>query len=572
MKILVFLLTIISSIISQTVQIYVDKNKLQEGELLSLTIEANGTEDFPTIDLKPLENDFEIISGPSQQTNIQWINGQMNNTKKISWTLSPKKTGRIFIPSLIGKIGNKSFKGKPISINIVKTDLNTDKSVFIKADFDKKEVYLGEQITLTYKLYKQIDITISSIDQLEMPEFKGFWVEEIFTPQRLQYKSKTETINGVKYQVANLGQKALFPITSSDLIIPKIIVKIKIETKKKKKRRDPFFDPFFNSFFTETTTKILKSKQNKIIIKPFPDPKPLDFNGAVGNFKISSTSDMDELEINNGFTFTVLLNGSGNIGLFSLPEINFPEGLEVFPPSDNFTKDVFRNQLTGSQSWEYIIIPRKIGITIIPKIQMSFFDPTSSSWKRIQTNPLPIKVLNNDKNSYANSGLTKKEIKLIGQDIRFIHTNINKSLIVKILNGNTIIILYICSIIIFILPSVITRFIGYHSFNAETRQKRSALKKSIKLLQGDENDVFNIASNALYVYLKIKFVLPSYNLDPFEVQKILDGKISNSLINEIIELLQKCDAGKFSKEHTFDKNKILNNMKDILIRLDKEFV
>ena len=106
MKFSVIYFSLVIQIYAQTVQIYVDKNFVQEGEFISLKIEADGANDFPLADLNPLDSDFEIISGPSQQTNIQWINGQMNNTKKISWTLSPKKTGRIFIPSLIGKFGN----------------------------------------------------------------------------------------------------------------------------------------------------------------------------------------------------------------------------------------------------------------------------------------------------------------------------------------------------------------------------------------------------------------------------------------------------------------------------------
>ena len=94
-----------------------------------------------------------------------------------------------------------------------------------------------------------------------MPEFTGFWVEDIFTPRRLNYKNKI--INGVKYQIANLGQKALFPMTSDDVIIPSLKLKVTIEVNNKKRGRDPFFDPFFDSFFKETKTKFIFSEEKK---------------------------------------------------------------------------------------------------------------------------------------------------------------------------------------------------------------------------------------------------------------------------------------------------------------------
>ena len=341
---------------AQTIQISVDRNRVTEDDLITLSIEVTGSQAFPQVDMSPVKKDFEITSGPGQQTNIQWINGKMTSTKTLTWTLSPKRGGNLVIPALFGTVGGKSFRGKPIQIQVKKSTESLDNSVFIVAEVDKENAYLGEQITLTYKLYKNANI---SIEPFQMPEFPGFWVEELYTPQRVQYRNVT--IQGVKYQMANLGQKALFPIPSEKHVIPSLKVKVQVETRKQKRRRDPFFDPFFDSFFTETKTKVLRSKEKKIDIQPFPEPRPFDFSSAVGSFIISSHTDRDTAKVNEGFTFTVFMKGTGNLGLFSLPEIKFPEELEAFPPTDKFEKDTFRDDLTGTQSWEYILIPRKAG-------------------------------------------------------------------------------------------------------------------------------------------------------------------------------------------------------------------
>ena len=168
--------------------------------------------------------------------------------------------------------------GKEIKIEVGNSFYSDDANIYIVADIDKNEVYPGEQITLSYNLYKSTNVKISGIDQFKIPEFKGFWVEEIFTPQKdYNIIQNLVNINGINYQVANLGQRALFLMPSKIHQIPSVNVKIQIEVEKKRRRRDPFFDPFFDSFFSETKTRFLSSKEKNIILKKFPEPKPVDF-------------------------------------------------------------------------------------------------------------------------------------------------------------------------------------------------------------------------------------------------------------------------------------------------------
>ena len=97
-------LAAISLSLAQTVQISVDRNRVEEGELFTLSIEVNGSDDFAKVDMNQLKDDFEILSGPGQQTNIQWINGSMTSTKTLTWTLSPKRGGTLAIPALSGTV------------------------------------------------------------------------------------------------------------------------------------------------------------------------------------------------------------------------------------------------------------------------------------------------------------------------------------------------------------------------------------------------------------------------------------------------------------------------------------
>jgi len=549
--------------LGQTIQFSVDRNRLEEGDMLTLSVEANGSDDFAMVDISPVKKDFEVVSGPGQQTNIQWINGTMSSTKTLTWTLSPKRSGTLVIPALNGTVDGKTFKGKPIQIKVQSSNSANDNSVFIVGEIDKNKAHLGEQITLTYKLYKNVNM---SIEPFQMPEFPGFWVEELYTPQRVQYRNVT--LQGVKYQVANLGQVALFPIPSESHIIPELKVKVQVETRKQKRKRDPFFDPFFDSFFTQTKTKIIRSKSKKITVKPFPEPRPFDFSGAVGSFEISAKADRKTGKVNEGLTFTISLEGTGNMGLFSIPDIKFPDNIEAFPPTDKFEKDSFRDDLTGIQTWEYILIPRMAGSITIPRVQMSYYNPKTEQWHRTQTDPLEIPIEAGDQSLAGNSGLTKREVELIGQDIRYIKSDEISFEVKKV--GRTAIFFYLASILIFLSPGFISRLTGYRLSTAEGRQIRGALKSGLKDMKKSSDDPFEAATKGFYFFLQQKLVLTTTQLDPSTVEKILSNRVSHESLQTLVSCLKSCDAGKYAPGGIERESTILAEMTAIMKQIDKE--
>ena len=125
------------------VKAYVDKNKCSIDDIINLKVELKDAESFGDINIDKLSSQFSIISGPSQQTSMQWINGSVTNSKTISWTLAPKKTGKIKIPSLDVRIGGQTYNTNQITLLVVgSNEKQSDRDVFITSEIDKEEVYL----------------------------------------------------------------------------------------------------------------------------------------------------------------------------------------------------------------------------------------------------------------------------------------------------------------------------------------------------------------------------------------------------------------------------------------------
>ena len=118
-KIIPYIIINLTFIYCVQVKAYVDKKKCSVDDIINYKIELQDASSFGDISINKLSGHFSIISGPSQQTSMQWINGSVTNSKTISWTLAPKKTGKIKIPSLDVRIGGQTYKTNQITLQVV---------------------------------------------------------------------------------------------------------------------------------------------------------------------------------------------------------------------------------------------------------------------------------------------------------------------------------------------------------------------------------------------------------------------------------------------------------------------
>jgi len=564
----VFLLTFIINLsigLGFSATASVDKNRCTIDDIISFKIEFENADSFSNIDISSLIKDFTVISGPSQQTSMQWINGKVTNSRIMSWSLSPKREGRLVIPRLNVQISGKKSATEEIVVFVSQSQKKeTDLDVFISAEINKESVYIGEQITLTYSIYRRVEC---SIEPFEIPKFPGFWSEELFRPNQIKFKNIA--INGVQYQKGILYKVALFPISGKELEIEPLSLKIQKQKKKKRRGRDPFFDPFFDSFFTETETKILRSKKREIFIKDYPKSRPIGFTGAVGDFKISTEIDTDSINVNEAITFRVIIEGTGNMGLFTIPKMSFADDIDQFPPKENFEKNVFRDELSGKMIWEYILVPRVSGKLSIPPISFTFFNPKIEKWQKLSSKPTSVFVKNANDNYLTSNGLTKREIEVLGKDIKYIY---NENPVLKHTNStpyNYIFLIYFLSILVFFLPNILSYIVGYNLDSMPARLSKNALKKALNKLKTSDTRSDNFDNKIIYQYLKDKFQLHSSNLDAISTKDQLRGRINNQDLDELIELLKLSESFIYGKKETTDIHSLNQKTVSILERIDK---
>ena len=551
----------------------VDANRIAPNETVTFKIESSGGDDFPVLDISPILNNFTVVSGPGQQTSFQWINGKMSSTRSLTWTLLPKKAGRLTIPALEIRVGRKLFQSKPIVIQVGKAGVadqtaSAGADVFIIAEPDKKQVYLGEQVTVTYKLYTRA--SLRGIEYIERPKMVGFWVEDLFSPTQPPFRAVT--IKGVNYKVATLYKAALFPTKVGTINISPMKVRCQVEIRNSRRSRRSLFDDFFSDpFATQTVPKIISTDPVAITVKSLPAGQPQNFTGAVGEFKLTAGSDRKNVNTNEAIAYKITLSGTGNLKLFELLELDFPEDMEVFPPTSSYEKDPFRDAISGTMTREYILIPRTPGKFTLPQASLSFFNPKDRKWHQLRSKPLSVTVNSRPPITADRSDLTKAEIALLGKDIRYIKTSLPD----WYLTGRRsvsfgIFFIYLLALVLFSGPWLYTNLLAYSQTSNSNRRAGQALKVALKSLNATSEDKYAQAAKVIYQYLQSKLRLKTDKLDPKNAQSLISGRVSRAVADHLNKILTTCDAGRYAPATDDVVSSLIYETRELLSRLDAE--
>jgi hypothetical protein len=413
----------------------VDKNQVGLNGRFIYTIEVIGkSASLPKPDFPTFEN-FTLLSGPNTSTNIQFINGAMSASNTYTFYLRPQREGKFSISPATLEVDDETISSNQIEISVVKgtavvqpqkqspksrkdEDL-LGENLYLKAFIDKNSVYQNQQLLVEYKLYFRVDVRSYNIEKV--PANPGFWMEEFKLPS--QPRVSNEIINGVTYRVATLRKIAFFPTRSGELTIEPMAISLDAVVKQKRRSRS-IFDDFFDDPFGRTVKTSVSSQALKINVKQLPQKgRPADFEGVVGRYSVSLKADKKELKANEAVSIKFSIKGDGNVKLLKAPKIDLPADMEIYDPKEktNITRE--NNLISGSKVIEYVLVPRFKGEYTIDPISFSYYDPLKSKYVRLKTDPISLSILEGDvptSGLIAGSSLSKQEVELLGEDIRYI--------------------------------------------------------------------------------------------------------------------------------------------------------
>jgi len=413
-----------------SLQASVDKNPVGVGDQFTFTLTLAGSGSGKNLQLPDLGK-FRIMSGPNQSTSMEFVNGVTSASVSYSYILQPREQGKFTIGAASIEAGGKTFKSAPFSIEVVKGQSRpqgqgTDDvsgqigdNLFLRASVDRTRVLQGEQINVVFKLYHhRVEVTNFVPDKTLV--LQGFWGEdETVDRARSHY---TEVVRGKQYEVDVMRRMALFPTQSGTLEInpmsAQAVVRVRTQS------NDPF-ESFFSSPFGRTVTVPIKSDPIQIKVDPLPGGAPDDFKGAVGQFAMSASLDKKTTQTNEPVTLKMTVSGTGNIKLLESPAADLPTDFEQYPPkiTDNINRD--GEKITGSKTFELLLMPRYPGLKVIKPVTFSYFDLARKEFVRLRS---PQIELNVEQGAMPSGpvvvGSGREDVQLLSRDIRFIKVDV----------------------------------------------------------------------------------------------------------------------------------------------------
>ena len=562
---------------AQTLTVTTDKNPALVGEqiLIKFTVNAKA-KDFKSPNFQGLR----ILSGPnsSSSSSYSFVNGESKSeiTTTYSYYVSASKEGNYTISSASVNANKKTISSNPLTIKVVKgkkqENNNIEKNLFITVNTTKKNIIVGEQIIVSYKLHTRLELENTELSQL--PNLNGFWKKDLESSSRF----KREVIDGIPYNTAIIKKTVLTAQKSGKLEIDPIKVTCSIRITNQRNRRDPFAN-FFNTY--NVREEIVSSKKITINVKDLPSPKPSNFSGGVGNFEISSKTDKNELNANDALTYTIKLTGTGNIELIKPFVIDFPKDFEVYDPK--ITEKIFQGGNKRSiKTFEYLLIPRYKGNYKIPSYNFSFFDTKQKKYvtKKTQSHSINVLKSNNDENN--TTSFSQQKVESVNNDINYIkNSTIFSEKTDQKINLNIIYILFFLPIILMILLSIILSVRNKNPLNLIDKKHKLAkkiaskrLKKANDFLKAKNYDGFyEEIEKSLWGYFSDKFKVDIINLSKDSINDYFTKyEISKDVKNQFIDLINSCELERYSPASNKSEqvNSLLSEAEKIIINVEAE--
>ena len=557
----------------------VSKTKLGVNENLRVDFKMNKDGDNFS---PPSFNGFRVVGGPNQSVSNSWINGVRTFSKTYSYFLTPEKKGNYTIGQASIEIDGDIYKTLPVKVQVteaVESSLSpgspssvVDDDIELSIEISKSNPYLNEPISVEFKLLFNPKINVTNLGEIDNPEFKNFWSQNIKIP-RLEIKSTS--YKGQRYNYVTWKKALLFPQKAGDLELLPLTLDVTIDVPTNRR------DFFGNIIYTQTSKKVA-SRKRIIKVKNFPENgKPESFNGAVGKFDVSLFSSKSELKATESFQLELKVNGRGNLKLFSLPEIKVPSSLEKYDPE--FKEDIKSSisGMNGQISNTYTIVPQFQGKYPIPAVEFSYFDPEAKKYVTIKTNESIVDVTEGPMNSdfTNNSGLSSNQnntIQTIGQfnyiklSSKFSSINSKKLLDSKI----WLYILLSTPFLIFIVILLLIK-VTRKSISDSDLITKNAEKLARKYLENAKIDISNKESfyssldQALFNFFKSKYMIRKEDFSKDKIKSILiKENISEKVINDVIELIESCEIARYTPASTDDMDKDYEKAVQILTNFE----
>lgn len=576
------------------------------GDAFRVEFRLNAKPDDDTFKAPDFEG-FEVIAGPAvyRGQSMQYINGNITNTYEFTYTfvLLPSTPGNYTIGTAQIEVDSETYRTQPVPVEVIdegssapgtaqsapsgseperqtpaarqKGQVAAD-DILLRVQLSRTSVYKGEPVLAAIKLYYRIPIV--GINEVKFPSFNGFWAQELDVENR---PAQRETVNGKVYECSVLKEYLLYPQQSGTLAVdPAELTAVAQIVVQNNRNRDPFFGNMPDVYNVD---RKLRSQRINITVKELPAGAPESFTGAVGRFSMTETPPPAQLAANSAATYTLRISGSGNLRFVQAPKLSLPASFELYDVKSSEQIKTSGSGASGYRQFEYPFIARAEGDYTAGPVEFTYFDPAKSQYVTLSGQPLHLTVTpdvsGGDGEARIVKGLSKEEVKMLGEDIRFIRSGNPRLIPVDrplLFSGP-----YFASLAVMLLAfaglyAVMRKRIRDSRNSALVRGKRAnkvAVQRvrAAKRAMNEQNQYafYEEMSRALWGYMSDKLNIPVANLTKENVREELAKRgVTAEEAQHFTAIITRCEEAQYSPMASAQMSEVYTRGVEFISRME----
>ncbi len=352
-------------------------------------------------------DNLEIDAGPSSSQSFSFVNGVASRSESLSWILRPLEIGSAGIRSIRVRLGERVYEPPDVAVEVqdepvadgsqqprgrldpfedffppltgrLRRGRPPPPELFLRAEIDPRDPWVGQQAIYTLYLYTQAHI--SSINPESLPDFNGFWVRDIELPEPAEVEMVD--VDGKRFGRVPVLRRAIFPLRAGELRLEPARVQLSV--------RVP--DRTFGSLLSGIDQVRRDSNPLQVTARELPDGAPAGFGGAVGDLAVTSRLEPPTVDVGDAATFEITLEGAGHLQGLPAPELAPIEGVRIFPPQQEAEEAVSGSRVRGRRTWSYVLVPETAGRYTLPPFEMPYFDPAAGAYRVARSEPTALEA------------------------------------------------------------------------------------------------------------------------------------------------------------------------------------
>jgi hypothetical protein len=254
-----------------------------------------------------------------------------------------------------------------------------DPDMFLRTVVDKKEAYVGEQVTVTVYLYTRGNLH-------QMPNLsreattEGFWVQDLLGLQQRAFAPVRAVVNNRPFLVYTLRKYAAFPLRAGTLTIGAPAVEVGSG----------------GSLFDLLTGPGEPVRRNGVAVDVEAKAVPANQGSArpvhVGSLTLEAKLEPATAKVGDALTLTVLARGTGNLKALELKPVLSGVDAELLAPEIQDELSIELERVGGTRTFRWLVLPRAPGRLEIAPLAVDLLDPATGSFGAAQTAPLSLAV------------------------------------------------------------------------------------------------------------------------------------------------------------------------------------